>query len=640
MPMDERFCKIDVLVLFHVLDVQGHCYACNRLTNKKNRYGMARWTLRLPKGSDARRGKTFLPARGPFVCISCYLMVLVAIAAHAVARAEDAPPPPPMSALPLWAQATTPPVKRALLIGIGDYSIARKLKTPRYDAEIVEQTLRQLDDTIKITRIQPPFLSRDQLLDAIDAFTSTIEPGDIVFMFFSGHGLESDGVNYIVPGDARIAEDGREGIVYVSLPYILEQFGNAKAGLSIVILDACRVDPFSSDAAPDELETASKTIGSTTPAALQAEVLQPVGSIQKTESSPSKAVVTPKSASVGLAEVYAPRGFMVAYAAAAGKSSYSLFRGEAPSLGSIFTRTLSQDLIAFNKPFDRIFDVTSGTVSRSTQDKQTPFLNKFDAGEVMLSKNNNLAKDEEETWRRTVGESPPDQLASSLLRFLDLYPAGPYSNAARKHLVESQVRVQRVGSVSYRASPTTPEIVTGALRTPIVTYGGSRVAVTNRDVWVRSSPRASAPVMAGALRKGDPVEVLAGQVRPGWAQVMLPDGKVGYVGSVASATIPNQDPRLTSTTAIAQATTDLVKQLPPDFWKAIKQPTYSVRITAGEISNETPWRAREQAYLQTLRLRSSLLAKGVDSKRITLKLDSNRLAADTAEVTAIRATRQ
>ena len=330
----------------------------------------------------------------------------------AEACATEPPPIPSVATLPSWAQAQKPPVKRALVIGIDQYQYAAKLTTPPFDADMVANTLQRLDPNFVVTLVSANEMTRRGLLEAISTFAKALQPGEVAFVFFSGHGLERNGVNYLVPANAQLAEPGREGFVYISLPYLIEQIQGAGAGVSVIILDACRVDPFAG--ADTEKDVLDPPAGPAAPEAIKPD--SPPGT--PTAASPDRPALASPTAPIaaGLKETQTPQGFIVAYAAEPGKSSYSLFRGETPDKGSIFTRRFVNYVATLNKPIESVFGVTGGDVYALTGNKQKPFVNEFDAGEVLLLSNDNLARDEQETWVRIVADSPPDHQLSGLQR--------------------------------------------------------------------------------------------------------------------------------------------------------------------------------------------------------------------------------
>jgi len=424
------------------------------------------------------------------------VITLLFTLAYQCAAMEPAtlPPLPSISTLPAWAQAQTPPAKRALIIGIHEYTVAKKLATPGYDAQMMSAFLRQIDPKIAVTIVASDQLDRGGLLKSINAFSASLGPGEIALVFFSGHGVERDGINYIVPVDAQVAEPGREGFVYLSVPYLIEKIHEAGAGLAVIILDACRVDPFANTSVGSDVLDVTPEAH-----AFAGGSDAVVASVAGGAPTPADFSSTPKR--IGLSVIDPPQGFIVAFAAAPGKPSFSLFNGEAPSMGSIFTRRLILHASTLNHPISAVFNATGGDVATITGSKQKPFVNAFNAGEFLLLSNNNLAKNEEETWIRTVNGAYPDGELAGLRQFVSVYPAGPYTAAARNRIQELGQRSAAAIQLAVTPGRGKPLVLSGALGLPSVSMAGNSVAVAKRDAYVRSAPFSVGSKIIGVLKK-------------------------------------------------------------------------------------------------------------------------------------------
>jgi Flp pilus assembly protein TadD len=87
-------------------------------------------------------------------------------------------------------------------------------------------------------------LSLSQMQQSIAKFVGGLQKGDVALFFFSGHGMQIDGENFLVPVDftARLASDAKESCV--RFDDIQRSLEKSAAGLSIMVMDACRVNPF------------------------------------------------------------------------------------------------------------------------------------------------------------------------------------------------------------------------------------------------------------------------------------------------------------------------------------------------------------------------------------------------------------
>jgi Caspase domain len=131
----------------------------------------------------------------------------------------------------------------ALLIGNNAYQNVPALKTAVNDARSLAGVLRKLNFTVVVAENQ----SRHSMSEALLAFDKVIEPGDIAFFFFAGHGFEIRGQNYLLPTDVPAASEGEDELVRdASFPAdrIIERLQARGARTAILVLDACRNNPF------------------------------------------------------------------------------------------------------------------------------------------------------------------------------------------------------------------------------------------------------------------------------------------------------------------------------------------------------------------------------------------------------------
>lgn len=131
--------------------------------------------------------------------------------------------------------------KVALVIGNGDYANAPKLDNPPRDAEEVAQALRGLGFTI-IGGARSN-LEKSQMDKALREFGERARAATAAVVYFSGHGIEAGGQNYLIPVDAKLKYESNAPLEAVALDVVLGQVGGAR-GFGLVILDACRDNPF------------------------------------------------------------------------------------------------------------------------------------------------------------------------------------------------------------------------------------------------------------------------------------------------------------------------------------------------------------------------------------------------------------
>jgi uncharacterized caspase-like protein len=124
----------------------------------------------------------------------------------------------------------------ALVIGNSDYRSVAFLPNPRRDAKAVADTLREVG--FKVVKLEMD-LGRDDMLKALRAFRDEADKADWALIYFAGHGIEINRVNYLIPTDAKLLDDRDVKAETV----LLDTVSGAKA-LRLIVLDACRVNPF------------------------------------------------------------------------------------------------------------------------------------------------------------------------------------------------------------------------------------------------------------------------------------------------------------------------------------------------------------------------------------------------------------
>jgi uncharacterized caspase-like protein len=92
----------------------------------------------------------------------------------------------------------------ALVIGNSAYKNVRALANPQRDAEAVAASLRALGFT-SVTLITDA--SREKLIDALHTFAIEADKADWAILYYAGHGVEVNGVNYLIPVDVKLATD-------------------------------------------------------------------------------------------------------------------------------------------------------------------------------------------------------------------------------------------------------------------------------------------------------------------------------------------------------------------------------------------------------------------------------------------------
>jgi uncharacterized caspase-like protein len=127
----------------------------------------------------------------------------------------------------------------ALVIGNSAYRNEPSLRNPANDAAAMVELFRSARFDVVEPRSN---VGNAELRRAIRDFADSARDADMAVVFYSGHGIEVDGTNYLIPVDARLERDFDVEDETVSLDRVLKAIEPAR--MRIVILDACRDNPF------------------------------------------------------------------------------------------------------------------------------------------------------------------------------------------------------------------------------------------------------------------------------------------------------------------------------------------------------------------------------------------------------------
>src|SRR5580704_14174735 len=127
----------------------------------------------------------------------------------------------------------------ALVIGNDSYA-SMPLHNARNDARAVRDTLH--DEGFQVDYVEDA--TRAGFTHAMDAFSAKLQRDDVALFYYSGHGLAVDGVNYLLPVD--FSAQSEADVPFSAYPALQVQRKLEERGtkLSIIILDACRDNPF------------------------------------------------------------------------------------------------------------------------------------------------------------------------------------------------------------------------------------------------------------------------------------------------------------------------------------------------------------------------------------------------------------
>lgn len=207
----------------------------------------------------------------------------------------------------------------ALVIGNGAYETA-PLKNPVNDARDVAEALRGSGFDL----IYKENLDQNGMKRAIREFGRKIQNGGVALFYYAGHGIQVKGDNFLVPVDAKVQTEEDVEYETVDAGLVLAQMDSAKTSVNIVILDACRNNPFARSF---------------------------------------------RSATNGLAQMDAPSGTLIAYATAPG----SIASDGGLARNGLYTQELLKVISTPNLSIEEVFKRVRISVRGLTQGKQTPW---------------------------------------------------------------------------------------------------------------------------------------------------------------------------------------------------------------------------------------------------------------------------
>jgi hypothetical protein len=137
-------------------------------------------------------------------------------------------------------QAFTQEKKLALIVGNASYVEGAALRNPTNDVRAMDQALQALG----FETIVAENLTLSQFKKAIDNFGMRLHGYDVGLFYYAGHGIQQKGRNYLIPVDADLKIAQQVEYDCVPADRILAFMESAKAKVNLVVLDACRNNPF------------------------------------------------------------------------------------------------------------------------------------------------------------------------------------------------------------------------------------------------------------------------------------------------------------------------------------------------------------------------------------------------------------
>ena len=130
----------------------------------------------------------------------------------------------------------------ALVIGNAHYPQPGFLPNPVNDAEDVAKVLEALNFDV----IHVPDGTQNKMRTAIQSFGEKLSKAKVAVFYYSGHGVENEGTNYLIPVNtfSEIAVAGHLSELCISLNYVVQLMAGTGSAINIVMVDACRNNPF------------------------------------------------------------------------------------------------------------------------------------------------------------------------------------------------------------------------------------------------------------------------------------------------------------------------------------------------------------------------------------------------------------
>jgi hypothetical protein len=215
--------------------------------------------------------------------------------------------------------APSAPARHALVIGNSRY-LQAPLRNPANDARAVAQRLRAAGFEV----VEQLDAGRDDMHRSIREFAQTLgRTRGVGVFYYAGHGVQLNWRNFLVPVDARIRARADLQSQAVDLGLLLDQLGQARKAANLIILDACRDNPFGPDFRVDDK---------------------------------------------GLSQIDAPPGTLLAYATAPGNVA-----DDGPDDNGLYTGSLLREMSTEGAAIEDVFKRVRLSVRRASRGAQIPW---------------------------------------------------------------------------------------------------------------------------------------------------------------------------------------------------------------------------------------------------------------------------
>jgi hypothetical protein len=211
--------------------------------------------------------------------------------------------------------------KLALVIGCNEYEHAGHLANPLNDANDIKEKLVQLG--FDVMQVENGTLK--QMKIEIDNFGTELEKYDIGLFYFAGHGVQVNGLNYLIPIDANLKNERTVEYDCIRVDRVLSHMEASKNKVNLVVLDACRNNPFERSWGRDLSQR-------------------------------------------GLAVMEAPKGSLIAYSTSPGKTA-----SDGEGKNGLYTGVLVSEINSVNVSITQLFQKVRKSVMEKSKDEQMPW---------------------------------------------------------------------------------------------------------------------------------------------------------------------------------------------------------------------------------------------------------------------------
>ena len=279
-------------------------------------------------------------------------------------------------AVGLFAEARAAEQRVALVIGNGGYRAVPELRNSRNDADDISEQLKRLGFVV----IDGRDLDRSAMLSALSRFAQRLRGADAGLVYYSGHGLQINGQNFLVPVDLKYQDGTFTPFDLVKVDDVVDALSYTD-GVRLLVLDACRDNPFA-NALPQNKGTRGA------------------------------------SATRGLAKIERSQGMLIAYS-----TQPNAVAADGTGRNSPFTSALVREIQVPGVEVATVFRRVAVNVNRETAGAQTPELSVSLLGDFYL----NPQESDIGAWQK-LG---PSAGVTDLKAFIAKFPTSVMVDAAR-----------------------------------------------------------------------------------------------------------------------------------------------------------------------------------------------------------------